>query len=123
MVQTATTWSQTYDPLGNLWLSGLVAAIPILFFFAALTVLKLKGHVAGTITLLLAMAVAVTVFGMPAGMALAAAIYGFCYGLWPIAWIIDAFGYSIAQGTLFWAGMAVGAAIIVSKVDGAFEAN
>jgi L-lactate permease len=88
MVQTATTWSQTYDPLGNLWLSGLVAAIPILFFFAALTVLKLKGHVAGTITLLLAMAVAVTVFGMPAGMALAAAIYGFCYGLWPIAWII-----------------------------------
>jgi L-lactate permease len=74
--------------LGNLWLSGLVAAIPILFFFAALTVLKLKGHVAGTITLLLAMAVAVTVFGMPAGMALAAAIYGFCYGLWPIAWII-----------------------------------
>lgn len=87
-MQTATTWSQTYDPLGNLWLSGLVAAIPILFFFAALTVLKLKGHVAGTITLLLAMAVAVTVFGMPAGMALAAAIYGFCYGLWPIAWII-----------------------------------
>ena len=27
------SWQQNYDPLGNLWLSSLVAAIPILFFF------------------------------------------------------------------------------------------
>ena len=44
------TWQQIYDPFGNLWLSALVAAIPIIFFFVALTVFRLKGHIAGTIT-------------------------------------------------------------------------
>ena len=81
-------WPQTYNPLGNLWLSALVAAIPIIFFFVALAVLRLKGYVAGTITVLLALAVSITVYHMPATMALAAAANGFVYGLWPIAWII-----------------------------------
>ena len=43
-------WSQNYDPAGNVWVSALVALIPILFFFLALTKLRLKGYVAGTIT-------------------------------------------------------------------------
>ena len=81
-------WQQIYDPVGNLWLSSLVAAIPIIFFFVALTLLRLKGHVAGTITVLLALLVAVFFYGMPVQMALASAGYGFLYGLWPIAWII-----------------------------------
>ncbi|HVI49707.1 MAG TPA: lactate permease LctP family transporter [Candidatus Sulfotelmatobacter sp.] len=83
-------WTQIYDPAGNLWVSALIAALPILFFFAALTVLKLKGHVAGTVTVLIALAVAVLFYKMPVGMALGAAGYGFMYGLWPIAWIIIA---------------------------------
>jgi hypothetical protein len=29
-------WQQIHDPLGKLWLSSLVAAIPIIFFFVAL---------------------------------------------------------------------------------------
>ena len=29
------TWMQIYDPLGNLWLSSLIAALPIFFFFIA----------------------------------------------------------------------------------------
>jgi hypothetical protein len=53
-------------------------------------VLRLKGHVAGTITVLLALAVAIFGYHMPADMAFAAAGYGFAYGLWPIAWIIVA---------------------------------
>jgi L-lactate permease len=43
-------WSQNYDPAGNVWVSALVALIPIIFFFLALTKLRLKGYVAGTIT-------------------------------------------------------------------------
>ena len=81
-------WQQIYDPLGNIWLSSLVALIPIIFFFLALTVLRLTGIVAGTITVILAILVALFAYQMPLGMALASGAYGFFYGLWPIAWII-----------------------------------
>jgi L-lactate transport len=81
-------WQQIYDPLGNLWLSALVAAIPIIFFFVGLAVLRMKGHVAGTITVVLSLLVAIFFYGMPVGMAMASAVYGFLYGLFPIAWII-----------------------------------
>lgn len=47
------TWTQMYMPMGGLGLSALVALIPIIFFFVALAVLRLKGHVAGAITLIL----------------------------------------------------------------------
>ncbi|WP_416770620.1 lactate permease LctP family transporter [Pseudomonas sp. RHF3.3-3] len=84
------TWQQLYSPLGSLGLSALAAVIPIVFFFLALAVFRLKGHVAGSITLALAILVAIFAFKMPVDMALAAAGYGFAYGLWPIAWIIVA---------------------------------
>ncbi len=95
------TWQQVYDPLGNLWLSSLVAALPIIFFFIALTVLRLKGHIASTITVVIALAVAVLFFKMPFSMALASAGYGFAFGIWPIAWIIVAavFLYKITVKT------------------------
>jgi len=81
-------WQQTYDPLGTLWLSALVAALPIVFFFIALALLRMKGYLAGTLTVAIALALAVFFYRMPPAMALAAAAYGFAYGLWPIAWII-----------------------------------
>lgn len=84
------TWQQLYIPLGSLGLSALAAVIPIVFFFLALAVFRLKGHVAGSITLALSILVAIFAFQMPVDMALAAAGYGFLYGLWPIAWIIVA---------------------------------
>ena len=84
------TWQQLYSPLGSLGLSALAAVIPIVFFFFALAVFRMKGHVAGSITLGLSILVAIFAFQMPADMALAAAGYGFAYGLWPIAWIIVA---------------------------------
>ncbi len=84
------TWQQLYSPLGSLGLSALAAVIPIVFFFLALAVFRMKGHVAGSITLGLSILVAIFAFQMPADMALAAAGYGFAYGLWPIAWIIVA---------------------------------
>ncbi|WP_252272792.1 lactate permease LctP family transporter [Pseudomonas subflava] len=92
------TWQQLYTPLGSLGLSALAALIPIIFFFLALAVFRLKGHIAGTITLALSLLVAIFAFGMPAEKAFAAAGYGFAYGLWPIAWIIVAavFLYKLA---------------------------
>lgn len=82
------SWLQNYDPLGNIWLSSLIAALPILFFFLALTKLRMKGYIAGSITVLIALAVALLFYRMPIDKALSAAIFGFFYGLWPIAWII-----------------------------------
>lgn len=83
------TWIQNYQAVGgSLWLTAAAALLPIVFFFVALTVLKLKGHIAGALTLLIAILVAIFGYGMPAGMALSSAVYGFAYGLWPIAWII-----------------------------------
>ncbi|MEN9432747.1 MAG: L-lactate permease [Pseudomonadota bacterium] len=95
------TWAQVYDPLGNLWLSALIALIPIAFFFIALAVLRMKGHIASTITVVLALAVAILFYKMPTTMALASAAYGFFYGIWPIAWIIVAavFLYKITVKT------------------------
>ncbi len=94
-------WNQVYAPLGSLGLSALAAAIPIIFFFAALAVLRMKGHVAGAITLALALAVAVLAYRMPVPQALASAGYGFAYGLWPIAWIIitAVFLYKVVERT------------------------
>ncbi|KVC61795.1 lactate permease LctP family transporter [Burkholderia stagnalis] len=94
-------WHQIYTPLGSLGLSAFAAAIPIIFFFIALAALRLKGHVAAAITLLLSLGVAIVAYRMPVPQALAAAGFGFAYGLWPIAWIIVAavFLYKIVVKT------------------------
>lgn len=81
-------WQQIYDPMGNVWLSSLVALIPIIFFFLALAVFRLKGSIAGTITVVLALLVSLFTYQMPTSMAFASIVYGFFYGLWPISWII-----------------------------------
>ena len=96
-----TIWQQNYDPAGNIWISALVALIPIIFFFLALTKFRLKGYQAGSVTVALALGVALLFYKMPVSAALASAVYGFFYGLWPIAWIIVAavFLYKISVKT------------------------
>ncbi|NNG81495.1 L-lactate permease [Acinetobacter sp. ANC 5378] len=81
-------WQQIYDPMGNIWISSAIALIPIVFFFLALAVFRMKGSVAGTITVALAFLVSLFLYDMPLPMALSSMVYGFFYGLWPIAWII-----------------------------------
>ncbi|GMB92520.1 L-lactate permease LctP2 [Helicobacter bizzozeronii] len=84
-------WHQVYAPLlGNIWLSALVALLPIVLFFMSLIVFKLKGHVAAFLSVALSVLIAVGVYKMPMGMVGASFVYGFLYGLWPIAWIIIA---------------------------------
>ena len=94
-------WQQNYDPAGNIWLSSLIASLPILFFFFALIKLKLKGYVAASWTVVIALSVALLFYKMPVDHALASVVYGFFYGLWPIAWIIIAavFVYKISVKT------------------------
>ena len=61
----------------------------------------MKGYVAGFITVVLTVLVALFAYKMPFTMAMAATGYGFLYGLWPIAWIIimSVFLYKISVKT------------------------
>lgn len=85
-----TQWTQIYDPLGNIWLSALVAFLPILCFLVSLLVFKLKGYVAAFFTVVLASALALLVYDMPFSLIGASFVQGFAQGMWPIAWIIIA---------------------------------
>lgn len=73
----------------------------LFFFFLALAVFRMKGYVAGFITVVLTILVALFAYKMPFTMAMAATGYGFLYGLWPIAWIIimSVFLYKISVKT------------------------
>ncbi len=83
-------WIQAVDPLGNPYLSALAAAIPIVFLFWALAIRRMKGHVAGCCTTVIAVVVAIAVFRMPAPLAVASTVHGALYGLFPIGWIVVA---------------------------------
>ena len=82
------TWTQVYDPFNNIWLSAFIALIPIIFFFLSLTFFRIKGHIAATITVMLAIVIAIFFYDMPIGMAAATTGYGFAFGLWPISYIV-----------------------------------
>ncbi|MDR3683437.1 MAG: lactate permease LctP family transporter [Geothrix sp.] len=82
-------WNQNYVALrGSLLLTALVVAIPIFFLFWALAVKRMKGHVAGVLTLILTIAISVLVYRMPLSAALSASVLGMVTGLFPIGWII-----------------------------------
>jgi lactate permease len=81
-------WPQSYDPLHNVVLSTLCAALPVVVLLGTLAVLRVKAHVAALLGLATALAIAASIFGMPLGMALGTAAYGIAYGLFPIGWIV-----------------------------------
>src|SRR5262245_9965758 len=81
-------WSQVYDPFHNMFLSTLVAAIPIVVMLGCLAFLHMKAHRAAILGLVAALAVAIFAYGMPAKMAGLAAFNGALFGLLPIGWIV-----------------------------------
>jgi len=81
-------WPQIYDPFGNMVVSTVLAAIPIVVLLGTLAFLRVQAHNAALLGLASALAVAIGAFGMPAGMAFSTAAYGGAYGLLPIGWIV-----------------------------------
>jgi len=82
------SWSQVYTPLGNLLLSALVAALPVVVLLGLLAFWHVRAHFAALAGLASALLVAIVVYGMPVPLALAAAGNGLAYGLFPIGWIV-----------------------------------
>ncbi|ENR64685.1 L-lactate permease [Brucella abortus] len=81
-------WNQVYDPLGSMFWSTLLAALPIVVLLGGIGIFHIKAHIAAILGLITALLIAVIGFGMPADMAGATAVYGEAYGLLPIGWII-----------------------------------
>ena len=81
-------WSQVYDPLGNIWWSALMAAIPVAVMLGCIAFGHMKAHYAAGLGLVSALLVAIFCFCMPAGLALNAAGFGAAFGLLPIGWIV-----------------------------------
>jgi lactate permease len=81
-------WSQVYDPLNNPWLSTFCAAIPVVVLLGSLAFFRIAAHWAAILGLISALVIAIFVYGMPAPMAGASAMYGGLFGLLPIGWIV-----------------------------------
>ena len=81
-------WTIVTDPLGNLGLSALMAAIPILYLFWALAYKRMKGHWAAVSAVAIAVVIAIAGYGMPVKYAVLSTLYGSLFGLWPVSWII-----------------------------------
>jgi lactate permease len=82
-------YQQVLDPVAHsLAWSSLVAAIPLLLLFVLLGVFKVTAWVASLISLAVAIAIAVLVYGMPIGQTLLAGTEGAAFGFFPILWIV-----------------------------------
>jgi len=81
-------WNQVYNPLGNEWLSTLVAAVPVVVLLVLIASGKVKAHIAAAIALIAAICIAIWAFTMPAPLALRASVFGLVTGFFPIGWIV-----------------------------------
>ena len=83
------TWTQKYMPFGDSYLlPALVAAIPLIILFVMLAVMRKPGHKAAFVATTAAVLLSIFAWGMPAGLALNATVYGAAFGIFPIVWIV-----------------------------------
>ena len=81
-------WTHVYDPLAAPALSTLVATLPLVVLLGLLAAAGSSAPTAAGVGLATALLIAIGIFGMPIDAALAAAVHGAAFGLFPIGWII-----------------------------------
>jgi lactate permease len=93
-----TPWAQNSDPLGNVVLSTIAAAVPVITLFFFLAVRRTPAWLAAIYGFVAAVAVALLVYRMPPGMVAGAVATGMTFGWFRIAWILVAsvFVYDIS---------------------------
>lgn len=83
-------WEQQYNPMDNIWLSAGIAAIPIVIFLISLVIFKLKGYIAGGLSIISASIISSIFYKMPIDKIAGATEQGIVAGLWPVASIVVA---------------------------------
>ena len=83
-----TVWPQVYDPLGNIFGSAIIAAIPALLLLTLIAGFNVRIHLAALIALGACLGLSIGLYHMPVTYALASAAYGAANGLFPIGWIV-----------------------------------
>jgi lactate permease len=81
------TWIQDYQPAGALWVSAVLAALPIIVLLVALGVVRFSAHLSAALALVTALGVALLLYRMPAALAFDSAAMGVLFGVWSVAWI------------------------------------
>ncbi|MFT3860325.1 MAG: L-lactate permease [Micropruina sp.] len=82
------TFTPQISPLGPLWLSAIVALLPLITIFVTLGWLRWKAHWAGLTAVAVAILVAVIAWQMPVLLAVLSATQGAVFGMFPIMWIV-----------------------------------
>ncbi len=82
-------YKQVLDPVSHsLGVSSIFALLPLATLFVLLGVVRMKAQWASLAALLVALIVAVAVYGMPTGQGLDSAAEGAVFGFFPIMWIV-----------------------------------
>src|SRR5260370_33255650 len=74
--------------LGSVFLSAIVAGLPLYVLFVTLAVLRLPAWLCALGAVLTACVLGWLVWGMPFGVSVGTATEGMAFGLWPISWIV-----------------------------------
>ncbi len=74
--------------MGNIWLSAIIASVPIIYFILAMTVFKMKGHIAAISSAVISALVALFIYDMPLGRVVGSSVHGIFTGLYPVASIV-----------------------------------
>src|SRR5262245_63260083 len=82
-------WQQNYTPVANsLFLSALIAALPIFVLLFLIGVRRKPAWMASTAGLTATIVLALAVYKMPVNTLFGAITYGAAFGLFPIGWVV-----------------------------------
>src|SRR3954470_17274104 len=99
-------FTQTLVPLGSLWLTVLVAFVPLVVLLALLAGFRLTAWLATLIAGFITAAIATTVWHTPPALVARAFLYGGLQGMWAVDWIT------------FWGLMIFNTLVLTGDFDG-----
>jgi lactate permease len=80
-------FQQVLNPTGSLFVTWLVALVPVVLLLVLLAVFRVSAWLATLVGSLVTLAIGVVVWGMPLGAGLQAYAYGSLTGVWAVDWI------------------------------------